>query len=1153
MRISSVQVVFMLVFAGMSVAADIEAQVLEKRVSLNVEAQEIGKALRQIEKQSAIRFVFSPQVIKSRQKVNIRSEKQKLGELLDEILVPLGISYEVSGKYILLSDERKAFEEAETEEENLSPVTATPDRTVRGTVTDQKGEPLPGVTIMVKGNTQGTSTNVEGGYSLSDIPDAAVLVFSFVGMQAHEVVVGSQTVINVVLEEDMIGLEEVVAIGYGTARKQDLTGAVVNVKAEDFIKYNPASVTELLRSAVPGVKVGYSTRASATPDFQIRGQNSIKASASAEAAANQPLIVVDGVIFNGSLTEINVNDIESVDILKDASAASIYGSRASNGVVVFTTKKGKSSRPTIRFSSKYGIVTAANRMQTYSGNELTGWLVDVYEAINSKLMDEWSIWTPYDRVPAQYRADWLNANNIPGETDAAKITNVWLDNLGFEQSEKDYYFAGKSYDWEKWLFQTGQRQDYSLNVSGRGERVTYYWSMGYRNNESVVVGDGFSSITSRLNLDVSVTDFLNLGLNANFSYQDDGQHPLDYDLYRSMSPFDTPWQAGMPQTRENLKLYSVGNNIVNPLLDYSYITRKFDGYKLFPTMYARLNLPFGIVFTSNFTQRLDFTRRFRFNDVANPRWTSGGEEEGVSREHDQTYGWQSDNFLNWGHAFGKHRLDVTALANAERNRGWNTYAFSNNFSPNAVLGYHNLSYGLQPRNSADDWALSRTALMGRINYSFDNRYYLSASLRRDGFSGFGSNMRHAVFPSVSAGWTISQENFAASAAGWLSYLKLRASWGVNGNSSGIGTYESYARLGAEKYLNYQNGYYAVPILYISQLGNDNLAWEKNQAHNIGLDYGLWNGRVKGSIDFYHSKTDDLLLNKTLPTVTGFSAITTNVGKLQNKGFDLSVNTINAETRDFRWTSSLNVSYNRNKIVSLNGVKSQVVDENGPVFDSNGNPVMKEADDLLNEWFIGQDKDVIWDYKVEGVYQVAESDAAARFNLYPGDFKIADTKADGVLNADDKVFQGTTNAPWYLTLRNEFSYKGFDLGLVVLGKLGYKGGTEYPFNNNANIYRTHNWYKLPYWTPENPINDYARINSIQLAQMQIWVPKSYVRFQNVSLGYNVPEHFVKPLKLASARVGFNLENVAVFSKWKIGDPESETEMPRVYSFSVDFSF
>ncbi len=1134
--------VFLLLISVFSVFAG-KTYSQTKVLNLNMNNSTVKEVLQNIEEQSEFYFMYSEKLVDVNRKVSVNVNDQKVNEVLDEVFAETNVIYKVKDRFILLT----------TPEVGDADFTFQQQNSVSGTVTDEAGQPLPGVTVVVKGTTRGVVTDADGNYSVTNIPENATLEFSFVGMRKQEVVVGTQTKIDVTLENDVIGLEEVVTIGYGTARKQDLTGSIANVKADEFIKYQPASVTELLRSAVAGLKVGYSTRASATPLMEIRGDNTIKADATAEAVGNQPLYVVDGVIFSGSLSEINVNDIESVDVLKDASAAAIYGSRASNGVVVFTTKKGSSTKPTFRFSAKYGIVTAANRIETYTGNEALDWYVDVYESINSKLTDPWSKWDAYDNVPDQYKADWLAANNIPGETDKTKIDNVWLDNLGFEQSEKDYYFAGNSFDWEDWLFQTGQRQDYNLSVSGRGNKVTYYWSLGYRNNESVVVGDSFSAISSRLNLDISVTDFLNIGLNTNFSYQDEGQQPLNYGLYRSLSPFDTPWESGMPQTKENLKLYSVGNNLENPLMDYSYITRKYDGYKLFPTMYAKINFPLGIVFTSNFTQRLDFTRRYQFNDVANPRWESGSYREGASRENIQIYEWQWDNILNWNKTFGKHQFDVTALANAERNQYWQTYAFANNFSPTAALGYHNLSNGLNQTNSSNDEVVSRTALLGRVNYTFNNRYYLSASIRRDGFSRFGENNKFATFPSVSAGWTISQEEFMAS-ADWVSFLKLRASWGINGNSSGLQPYQSYARLQTGKLLNYNSGYNAVQSLYINRLGNTDLAWEKNQAWNIGLDYGFWNGRLKGAIDIYTSKTNDLLLDKVLPTVTGFPSITTNVGQLQNKGFDLAINTINIEKSDFRWTSSLNVNYNKNKIVSLTGVETQVIDSKGnPVFDNSGNPVMEEADDLANGWFIGEDKDVIWDYQIDGVYQIGEETEAAIFKLYPGDFKVGDVLPDSVINVNDKVFQGTTSAPWYLTFRNEFAYKGFDMGLVFLAKLGYKGGTTYPFNNDADIYRTHNWFKLPYWMPDNPINDHARINSIQLAAMNVWVPKSYVRFQNFSLGYNLPENLIESMNLGSAHVAFNIENVAVFTKWEIGDPESDTEMPRVYSFSVDFSF
>ncbi len=1017
-------------------------------------------------------------------------------------------------------------------------------KTVSGTIVGDDGSPIPGVAVLIKGTTTGAVTDINGKYSIPNIPDGATLVASFVGMKTQEIVIGDKTTIDLTMKTDAIGLEEVVTIGYGTSRKEDLTGAIVNVKADKLMKYDPANVQELLRSAVPGLKVGYSTSAKNTPEFVIRGDNTIKSSNAAEVAANEPLIVIDGVIFNGDLAEINVNDIESIDVLKDASSASIYGSRASNGVIVFTTKKGALGKPVVRASAKLGIVTGAKRLHSYkAGDEVMNWLTDMNESINSLTMDPWSKYDKYENVPAEYKDDWLIANGIPGETDPAKITGAWLDAFGFEQNEKENYLAGKGYDWQDWLFQTGLRQDYDMSVSGRTNKVSYYWSVGYINSESVKVNDKFTTLTSRLNLDVKVTDFFNLGINANFAYQDEGDEPIQNYGYYTASPYDMPWKNGMPHTRENLKTAGAGSNRSNPFLNPAYTTRKYDRYKLFPTMYAKLKLPFGFSLTSRMTTRLDFRKRFYYEDSANPWWGHGGY---VTRRHNQTFEWQSDNILNWNKQFGEHRFDFTGLVNAERNQNWYTQAGGSNFSPTEALGYHALAFALVPLVDSYDEAVTRNAIMGRINYSFGNRYNLSASIRRDGYSRFGSENVYATFPSVSAAWTISNESFMQGEQNWLTFLKLRLSWGVNGNSSGIGSYAAYATLSDNKYLNYDGGYFVAPYLYINKMANPGLSWEKNDAFNLGIDYGLWDGRIRGSLDIYSSQTTDLLLNKKLPIVTGFNDITTNVGNLKNVGFDLGINTINIEGSDFHWTSSLNVSYNKNKIISLTGEKVELTDDDG-------NTYMGEQDDIDNGWFIGQNKDVIWDFEANGVYQVEDAAEAAKYNLYPGDFRVVDQNNDGVLNSKDKVFLGLKQNPWYITFRNDMEYKGFDMGIVFLAKLGYLGGTRYPFNNGQAYIKNHNWYNIPYWTPKNPINNAARINSINVANMTIWKPRSYLRFQNFSLGYSIPTDILESIKVTHARVAFNIDNVGVLTKWDEGDPESMREMPRTYSFSVDFSF
>lgn len=1034
---------------------------------------------------------------------------------------------------------------------------------VEGLVTDKEGEALIGVNVQVKGTTNGTATDFDGKFMLENVPEDGTLVFSYVGYQDQEVAVDGQTSFDVTLIDDAQLLDELVVVGYGTAKKKDLTGAIVNVQAEEIAKFQPANMQEMLRASVPGLKVGYSTNARNTPNFEVRGDNTIKSDAGQETAANKPLIVLDGVIFNGDLAEINVNDIASIDVLKDASAASIYGSRASNGVVMVTTKKGTTSKPTINASAKMGFVTGAKRINTFkAGDEVMGWLTDMNESINSLSQEPWSKFDKYEDLDPQYQSAWLEANGIPGETNPTTITTAWLDAFGFEPNEKENYLLGREFDWQDWIFHTGLRQNYDISVSGRADRVTYYWSMGYGHSESVKVGESFSTVTSRLNLDVKATDFLNVGINTNFAYQDDGDEPIGNGGYRTASPYDAPWDnrvfnddvptiGDLPNRypREYLKTAGAGSNRGNPYLDPAYKTRKFDRFKIFPTMYAKLSLPFGFNFTSRFTTRLDFRDRLYYEDSANPNWAHGGK---AYRIDNKVYEWQSDNILNWNKEFGDHRFDFTGLVNAEKFQGWNNYSEGTNFSPTEALGYHGLAFGLVAKNGArdadgnltGDEVVTRNALMGRISYGFSNKYNLSASIRRDGYSRFGSQSKYASFPSISGAWTLSNEEFMAGAPAWLSFLKLRVSWGVNGNSSGLGSYAAYATLSNNKYLNYNNGYYVAPYLDINRMANPTLAWEKNTAWNFGLDYGILNGRIRGALDVYTSTTTDMLLDKKLPIVTGFNSITTNVGSLKNTGFDLSINSTNIETSSFSWTTNLNLSYNNNQIISLTGEKIEVVDENG-------NTVLEEPDDIDNGWFIGRNKDVIWDYEIDGVYKIGEETEAAQFGLYPGDFRMVDQNGDGVLNAEDKVFLGYSKNPWYITMTNSVQYKGFDLGVILLSKLGYKGGSDFPFNNRQDYIKNHNWFNLPYWTPNNQIDNASRINSIRIGGAQYYENKSYLRIQNISLGYTVPPSVLQTLQFASSiRLAFTVDNAAIMTPWILGDPESEREMPRTYTFSLN---
>ena len=940
---------------------------------------------------------------------------------------------------------------------------------VTGIVKDQSGEPLIGVNVMERGTTNGSITDVDGKYSVSVKGNKSVLVFSYIGYVSPEIPVAGKQSVNVTLKEDTEELEEVVVIGYGTAKKKDLTGAISTVKAENLEKETPRSVQDLLRANAPGLSIGASVNADGSADVQIRGKNTL-------SAGSGPLYVLDGVIFNGSLTDINPMDIQSVDVLKDASSVAVYGAKAANGVIAITTKKGKTGKPVVNFNANMGWVQANSIPKVVDGAGFVKFRQEYAKGLLSK--DELAAKKGmYDdpRTLGSLGVDPLTWYNYDQGTPVATLPSeeqmltTWLGRLNFKNIEVEHYLNGVETDWTDLVFQTGFQQDYTASVSNRKDDFSYFWSMGYADREGVKTGDRFKTFRTRLNLESNVTDFLTIGLNSSFGTKDRGAMSADVGQRMNNSPYTT---NDIDDLDSPYRMYPSGdNNTKNPFFDNLYRDRKKMEHVLNANIYAIVKLPFGFEYQMNFNPYYKWYEYYNHESAKHPEWAGdGGRSE---RTTEKTFNWLLDNIFRWKHNFGDHKVEATFLVNAEKGQWWQTVAKSSQFTPSDILGYHNIGAGTVPVVSSNDTYKTGDALMGRLFYSYKDKYMLTASVRRDGYSAFGQLNPRATFPAVALGWVFTSEDFMESASSWLNYGKLRLSWGQNGNRD-IGQYDALASLNSSlhPYIDQNGNLYVTSQIYVDRMANKDLKWERTASYNIGLDFSLLNDRLRGSMETYMTETTDLLVNRALPSILGFSSVKANLGKLANKGFELSLNGDIIRTNDFTWTSSGSFSFNRRKLKSLYGDMEDILDENGNVVGQ------KEKDDPQNKWFIGHDPDQIWDYEFGGVWQLGQEEEAAKYGCKPGDFRYIDQDGNGVLDNDDRTFQGYMTPRFYWTWRNEFNYKDFSLSFMLYSHVGHYDYYNHA-SNSGGMFDRFTTYDQPRWTPENPLNDYGRIGSYNL--------------------------------------------------------------------------
>lgn len=952
--------------------------------------------------------------------------------------------------------------------------------TISGRVTEEGGEGLPGVTVLIKGTSTGTVSDIEGNYRISAPEDGAVLVFSFVGYVSQEEPVNGRQQIDISLKTDVQSLQEVVVVGYGSMERENVTGSITTVDVENIQKVPVPNVVESLRGQVSGVRV---TRGSGQPgsgvSFTIRGINSLGEGSDNQGEANQPIIVVDGVpLPGGNLNELNPNDIASINVIKDAGAGAIYGSSAANGVILITTKNGGVGKPTITANASMGLNNLNTRINMMNGDEYI-----------------------------QYLFDSGQGTTVDGVLD---------------QNEVENYVAGQPVDWQDALLQTGKVYNASVGVSGGSDQIRYYLNGDIYMEEGIVQSSDYNRYSLRMNADYTPNDFIKVGTRVQLtkSFSDETSNVIqDFPGGNGgFAPFipileNTPLGDIYDDEGNYVKYVRDDKFQINPFHRYNesqvdrFVTRSY------VNPYLELQIIDGLSYTLNTfaEERSQFFGRFTSSNYGD------GDPSTAQIQEQTSTNYLLDNILSYKKIFGAHGINATFVYGFQKNEWQQMDAFSDKLGTD-LLGYHaiDLSASEDQRFSWDTDEWGRAYLVGRVGYDYDDRYVVTLTMRRDGSSKYTGDNKYGYFPSYSVAWNAHNENFWS--LEWFNLLKGRVSYGTLGNDR-IGSYRYYSRpstiiasvlvdddndpttdLVRRNIAGYTKG----------TLGNPDLRWETSKQLNVGVDFGLFGNKLSGTVDVYQTRTTDLLLPEIIPVTNGYRSFITNVGETNNSGIDVGLKGSPVEAGGFNWTVSANWATNKNEIVRLN--------REGP----NGEPI----DDEANGWFIGEDINEIYNYKFLGIWQEDEADQAEVYGQVPGDAKFLDVNEDGQITpGEDRQFLGNPTPDWYGGITNTFSYKGLELSVL----LELVQGVTIVNSFIGNYAGRGNQIALDYWTAESPGTEYPRAGSSDWTgargEAVRTVDASFISLRNVSLSYSLPQDLLSktPVRAASFFVrGNNLK-------------------------------
>lgn len=968
-------------------------------------------------------------------------------------------------------------------------------------VSDKMGA-LAGAGVVVRGTSNGAVTDVDGVASLTGVPSDGTIEVSMIGYETQVVPVSSRSVIEILMAESSELLDEVVFVGYGTMKKKDLTGSVVRADLETFKQTSNTSIMESLHGTVAGLNIGQTNSAGANPSIEVRGKTTLNGS-------TNPLIVLDGIIYSGRISDLNPSDIASIDVLKDASSKAIYGAQASNGVIMITSKGGsRESAPKITYNGTFG----------FSGPSIHTRLLNKTEWLR-RMRD-----IEYDKA---YTAEsGYTEENPDWDYSMAQIFAPTLE--GIEN--------GTEYDWWDECTNTGHVFKHNVTVSGGFKNASYFISGSHSDVKGITMNDKYRRNTIRMNLDVNVTDWLRVGTNTFLAFLDYSGESPTIDNVKYMNPVVSAYD-------EEGKLVSnpTGQFYLNPFL-YAASRDLDKKHQISTTLYGIVDCPWvpGLQYRINYSYRLNAANTANFNE-----YKSNFQGEG-QKSNANDYYWLLDNILSYNRTFGSHSVGVTLVYGATKQKHDDTSAHGVGFS-NTALGYNALEFAETPTISSGAYSQSSLYQMARVTYGFAGRYLLTGTVRRDGFSGFAANHKFGIFPSAGIGWVISEEKFMDKAKR-VDNLKLRASYGRTGNQTS--RYSSLAQVSANQEYVFGDGAGTTIGTNVATMANKDLKWETTDEFNVGIDFGFFGNRLFGSVDYYNSTTKNLLWSMTLPSATGFSTVLTNIGKIRNNGIELMVTGIPVKTRDFEWTLSAAFSSNRNRIKSLLGK-----DEDGDG---------KEDDIISSNLFIGESIGTIYGYQIDGMWQLDDEIPAG---WYPGTYKLHDF-GDGeeyeITAADDRIILGHKEPAFRMGITNTLKYKNVTLSFLINiingGKNGYMAANSAPAYGTPGIAQNANEFTfVDTWSPRNPDGMFSQRWVSPKIPGTLYQQRNFVRLQDLLLSYSFGK-IIKKIGIDDLTLSFSGKNLLTFTKWKGWDPEmgigaSSSAMPvmRSYSFGIDLTF